>query len=97
MRKPQETPPPQSVHIVHQHAIYTIASLTAALRLRPGSLPREIRKGRLRVHKRVGKYFILGVDVLEWLRSGSTQKKGSPRSHLRQQHNVTANGRAGEN
>jgi hypothetical protein len=38
--------------------------------LRKSSLRREIREGRLKVSKRCGKYFFLGEQLLNWLRSG---------------------------
>jgi hypothetical protein len=56
--------------------VFTIASLTECLGLKPGTLPREIRLGRLRCSKRAGRVFILGSWVLEWL----TDAEVKPRS-----------------
>ena len=62
------------IPIVPPHAIFTVASLQATLGLKKGSLPREIRLKRLKAHKRCGRYFILGADVLAWL-------AGEPAAH----------------
>jgi hypothetical protein len=57
-------------HIVCASAVYTAEAFRRAFGLRASSLRREVREGRLKVHKRCGKYFILGEDVLAWLRAG---------------------------
>jgi hypothetical protein len=54
--------------------VFTIQSLTEALSLRPGTLPRELRLRRLRYAKRAGKVFVLGSWVLEWLEAGEVRK-----------------------
>jgi hypothetical protein len=55
---------------VEPNAVFTRESFLATFRLRESSLRREVREGRLRVYKRCGRYFILGEDVLEWLKGG---------------------------
>jgi hypothetical protein len=62
------------VHIVHPTAVYTGDAFRRAFGLRQTSLRREVREGRLKVHKRCGKYFILGADVLDWLRGGEVRR-----------------------
>jgi hypothetical protein len=64
---------------IRDNDVYTVPSLTEILDVRPNTLPREIRKKRLRAAKRAGKYFILGVWVLEWLRAGEIRKPGAER------------------
>jgi hypothetical protein len=61
--------------IIQPTAVYTIASLTTALALRPGTLPRELRLGRLRYSKRAGKVWILGAWALEWLEAGEVKRR----------------------
>jgi hypothetical protein len=65
----------KAIPIIHAQAVYTISSLTEALSLRKGTLPREIRKRRLRYAKRAGRVWILGEWVLEWLKSGEVVRK----------------------
>jgi hypothetical protein len=62
-------------HVIHPRAVYTAASLQAALGLTRATVPREVRLGRLRVTRRAGKYFILGAWVLQWLRDGEVMRK----------------------
>jgi hypothetical protein len=61
-------------HVIHPCAIYTVESLRVALGLSKSTIGREVRLGRLRVTKRAGKYFLLGVWVLEWLRAGEVRR-----------------------
>ena len=57
--------------------VYTPAIISERLGLTKGTLPREIRLRRLRVSKRAGRYFLLGVWVLEWLRGGEVRRAGA--------------------
>jgi hypothetical protein len=57
-----------AVHVVEPTAVYTVESFRLTFGLRQSSLRREVREGRLKVYKRCGKYFILGAQVLAWLR-----------------------------
>ena len=59
--------------------VYTIETLRAALSLRRGTLPRELRLGRLRYAKRSGKVLILGEWVLEWIAGGELTRRGRGR------------------
>jgi hypothetical protein len=82
---PGQPPGPKpSVHVIEPHAVYTADAFRRAFGLRESSLRRELREGRLKVYKRCGKYFILGEDVLAWLRGGEVRR---PRSRP-----ATANG-----
>jgi hypothetical protein len=63
-----------AVPLIRAGQVYTFGSLKAALGLRPGTLPRELRLGRLRHSKRAGKVFILGEWVLEWVAAGERKR-----------------------
>jgi hypothetical protein len=60
---------------IHPAAVYTLASLSKALGLKPGCLPRECRLRRLRFGKRGGRVYFLGSWVLEWLRDGEVKRR----------------------
>jgi hypothetical protein len=77
--EPDPTPPPASgPHVVHPTAVYTLGQAQAALGLRPTTLKREVRRGRLRVVRRGGKYFTLGAWVLAWLSGEPPYRPESP-------------------
>jgi hypothetical protein len=59
---------------IKPEAVYGLKDAREALGVRPGTLPREIRLGRLRSSKRAGKVFILGEWLLEWLRDGERKR-----------------------
>jgi hypothetical protein len=73
---PQHFAPPPEASVATQpveikpQGVYTLTAARKTLRLKPNTLPREIRKGRLRHAKRSGTIFILGVWLLEWLIGG---------------------------
>ena len=50
-----------SPHVIAPTAVYTVPEAAAALGLAKGTLPREVRLGRLRVSKRAGRYYVLGT------------------------------------
>jgi hypothetical protein len=87
-RKPARPPAPgrssataaPGVHIVHRDGVYTTESFRRAFGLRTSSLRREVREGRLKVYKRCGKYFILGEDILAWLRAGEARRPSGSRN-----------------
>jgi hypothetical protein len=58
------------VHVIHPCCIYSLPAATSALGLKPNTLYRERRLGRLRVTRRGSTYYVLGSWLLEWLRSG---------------------------
>jgi hypothetical protein len=64
-----------NIPIIIPTAVYTLKTLTELLSLKPGTLPRELRLGRLRFSKRAGRVFILGIWVLEWFESGEIMKR----------------------
>jgi hypothetical protein len=80
MRQQKALPPP----ILDTRAVFTRLQATALLGLKPSTLATEIRKGRLRVSRRAGRYFILGKWLLEWIERGETssrrRRKGVERS-----------------
>jgi hypothetical protein len=58
---------PECHTIVDPNAVFSLAGLQKALKLRRNSLPREIKEGRLKAHKRCGRWWIIGQSVLSWL------------------------------
>jgi hypothetical protein len=62
-------------HVIHPRAVYTVASLQAALGLTRTTVAREVRLGRLRVSRRSGRYFIIGRWALQWLEEGEVRRK----------------------
>ena len=64
-----------SAPTIDPRAVYTIATLTDTLGLKAGTLPRELRLGRLRYAKRSGRVWILGRWVLDWLQAGEVRKE----------------------
>jgi hypothetical protein len=60
--------------VLNPHAVYTRLQATALLGLKPSTLATEIRKGRLRVSRRAGRYFILGAWLLQWIRAGERKR-----------------------
>jgi hypothetical protein len=63
-----------AIPVIDPRAVYTIQSLTQTLSLKPGTLPRELRLGRLRYSKRAGRVMILGCWALEWVASGEVRR-----------------------
>jgi hypothetical protein len=55
--------------VIPDDAVFTMKTLRATLGIRV-SLKYEIRRGRLKVYKRCGKYFTTGIEVKDWLRRG---------------------------
>jgi hypothetical protein len=68
----KKTPQP---HVIVPAAVYSVEEAQSALGLRPSTIRRELRKGRLRVSKRAGRYYLLGEWILEWLREGEVRPK----------------------
>jgi hypothetical protein len=64
----------QPAPVIHPNAVYTMNTLRRALGLRPGSLPRALRRAELRYAKRCGRNFILGSWVLHWLEGGEVTR-----------------------
>jgi hypothetical protein len=62
------------VSTISPNDVFTIPTLTETLGVKVNTLPREIRKRRLRASKRGGRYFILGAWVLEWLEAGEVRR-----------------------
>ncbi|MGF1583042.1 MAG: hypothetical protein ACFCD0_27295 [Gemmataceae bacterium] len=71
-----EPQPIQRPHVVvESNAVFTLVTARAALGTAKNCLPREIRKRRLRVSKRGGRYYILGKWLLEWIEEGEIIRK----------------------
>jgi hypothetical protein len=64
-------PPPV---VLHPQAVYSFAQARQALGLTKSTLAREVRLKRLRVSKRAGKYFILGIWLLQWIKDGELRR-----------------------
>jgi hypothetical protein len=62
-------------HEIRPNAVYDTECLRATLLLTKSNLAREIRLRRLRVAKRAGRYFVLGIWVLQWLRDGELRRE----------------------
>lgn len=70
----------QAIHDVSPTAIYFPDDVLRLFRLRKSSIRREKRAGRLRVSKRCGRYYILGIWLLEWIAGGELPKSSSSAS-----------------
>ncbi len=70
-----QVPKPGKVAIIDPRMVFTVETLRATLGLRQGSLPREIRQKRLKAHRICGRYFILGADVLLWIKGGEIERR----------------------
>jgi hypothetical protein len=67
------TTAPQVVTIVNENSVFDLPGFVATFNLKKSSLRREIKMGRIKVYKRCGRYFLLGADVLLWLRGGQVK------------------------
>ncbi len=82
---PQTTEAPAAVslpplaHIIKPTAVYRVEGLRRALGLAQHTIPREIRKGRLPAYARGGKTYLIGADVLAWLRGGKLERPWRPK------------------
>jgi hypothetical protein len=73
---------PLSVHVAPGD-VFSAESFRRAFGLRQSSLRREVRAGRLKVHKRCGRYFILGENVLAWLKGGEVRPRAQAEGESR--------------
>lgn len=73
------TPPEPRTPVVSldPNGIYLPEQVRSWLKLRKSTLAAEIKAGRLRVSKRVGRYFFLGVWLRDWIASGELKRKES--------------------
>jgi hypothetical protein len=74
----------ERIHVVHVDGVYFPADMERLFHLKKSSLRREIRERRLNVCKRCGRYYILGSQILAWLRGGKL--------HRKETHTTTTNG-----
>jgi hypothetical protein len=71
--QPNEHPTPTPLApVIHPRQVFDLPTAARTLGLKPSTLPREIRLGRLRYCKRGGKVLILGAWLLDWLRKAGT-------------------------
>jgi hypothetical protein len=73
-RKDTTLAPGRPPAVIDPNAVYDLQQARSTLSLARGTLPREIRLGRLRASKRAGKVFIIGAWLLEWVRSGEVRR-----------------------
>jgi hypothetical protein len=69
-RRPGPMPEP---HVIQRDAVYFLGDLRE-LGLKASSVRREHRLGRLRVGKRLGKTFVLGQWLWQWLEDGELKR-----------------------
>jgi hypothetical protein len=75
---PAESPPQASVPFhIDRDAVYRPEHLAAGLAIPLSGIKRDIRSGKLKASKRRGRLFVLGEQVLEWLRVGVVHRKGA--------------------
>lgn len=74
-RKVEPVPAPVEVPVIQPGSVYFVDSLIRTFRLRPASVRREVASGRLPVCKRCGRYYILGEQILAWLRAGEVVRR----------------------
>jgi hypothetical protein len=71
--QPSTNPTPTSpAPVIHPRQVFDLHTAERTLGLKPSTLPREIRLGRLRYCKRGGKVLILGRWLLAWLQEAGT-------------------------
>src|SRR5262249_46665059 len=71
---PAADPVAAAVHVIDPNGVYSAQDFRIIFGLRASSLRREVRQGRLEVYKRCGRYFILGEQILAWLRGGEMKR-----------------------
>jgi hypothetical protein len=58
---------PPEIFVIEPTAVMRLSALGRLMGIR--GIFREVRCGRLRVHRIANRYFVLGSDVLRWLES----------------------------
>lgn len=61
--------------MLHPTEAYIVPTLSASLGIPVKGIGREIRAGRLRVSRRMGRYWILGEWVLDWIKRGEIVRR----------------------
>jgi hypothetical protein len=61
---------PDAPFVLDPNAILFPDQFRRLFRLRASTLRREVREGRLTVYQRGGRYYLLGSEILAWLRGG---------------------------
>src|SRR5262249_51789350 len=62
--------------VLHPNAILFPDQFKRLFRLKESTLRREVREGRLVVYKRGGRYYLIGSEIMEWLRGGEVKVAG---------------------
>lgn len=75
-RQPPVTADPPPAPVIAPRGVYGLQAAAAMLGLPgPRSLQREIKAGRLAVSRRCGRCFLLGADLLAWLKAGRVRRE----------------------
>ncbi len=61
--------------VIEPRGVYRPADLVRGLGLAKTTISREIRRGRLRVTRRGGKYFVMGTWAIQWLEAGEVHRR----------------------
>jgi hypothetical protein len=61
---------PAITFVIEENRVYTLAALRELLGVGKYALQREIRRKRLTAHRRLGRWWLVGSDVLRWLQEG---------------------------
>lgn len=67
--------PTEAPHIIRATGVYMLEDLRRFFGLKPSSVRREVRLGRLRIAKRCGRYYCLGQWVQQWIESGELKRQ----------------------
>jgi hypothetical protein len=73
--EPQAAAAADPPFVLHPDAIIFPDQFRKLFRLRESTLRREVREGRLKVYKRGGRYYLIGREVMAWLRGGELKAK----------------------
>jgi hypothetical protein len=63
--------------VIHPDEVFDKQAVIKLLNLKESGFRSEVRAGRLRVSRRLGRYWITGADILAWLRSGTIKPRRS--------------------
>jgi hypothetical protein len=61
--------------VVQPNGVYRPEDLSLSLGIPLSGIRRDIRSGKLRASKRRGRLFVLGEQVLDWLRAGEVRRR----------------------
>jgi hypothetical protein len=82
-RKPRTDTPaaaptaaPPALLVIHPDSVLSVEQAQHLLGLKRSTVRREVRESRLKISKRAGKHFLLGSQLLDWLRAGELPRRG---------------------